>query len=82
VDFRKSKLPRTRAYYLGYILHVYSGIKCHEILGNVVKAMKPGYSKLLIFEYILPDAETLLFPELLDIQILTVLSGMERTETM
>jgi hypothetical protein len=43
--------------------------------------MELGYSKLLIFEYILPDVGAPLFPSLLDIQILAVLSGTERTET-
>jgi hypothetical protein len=32
--------------------------------------MELGYSKLLIFEYILPDVGAPLFPSLLDIQIL------------
>jgi hypothetical protein len=43
--------------------------------------MKPGYSKLLIFEYILPDVGAALFPSLLDINMLALLNGMERTET-
>lgn len=43
--------------------------------------MKPGYSKLLIFEYILPDVGAALFPSLLDINMLVLLNGMERTET-
>ena len=43
--------------------------------------MKPGYSKLLIFEWILPDVGTPLYPALLDINMLALLSGMERTET-
>ena len=44
--------------------------------------MKPGYSKLLIFDYILPDTGSALFLALLDINMLALLSGMERTETM
>ena len=43
--------------------------------------MKPGYSKVLIFEYILPDVGAALFPSLLDINMLALLNGMERTET-
>lgn len=43
--------------------------------------MRPGYSKLLLFEWILPDVGTPLYPALLDINMLAVLSGMERTET-
>jgi predicted metallo-beta-lactamase superfamily hydrolase len=36
------------AYYLGYILHDYSDEMCRKILSNIVAAIKPGYSKLLI----------------------------------
>lgn len=43
--------------------------------------MKPGYSKVLIFEYILPDVGAALWPSLLDINMLAILNGMERTES-
>jgi hypothetical protein len=43
--------------------------------------MESGYLKLLIFEYILLDVGAPLFPVLLDIQMLAMLSGTERTET-
>jgi hypothetical protein len=62
-------------------MHDYSDAKCREILQNVVRVMKPGHSKMLIFDYILPDVGTPLWPALLDIQMMAVLSGMERTET-
>lgn len=44
--------------------------------------MKPGHSKVLIFDYVLPDTGSALFPALLDINMLALLSGIERTETM
>lgn len=70
-----------RAYYLGYILHDYSDEMCRKILSNIVAAMKPGYSKLLIFDFILPDTGASLFPSLMDIHMLALFSGMERTKT-
>lgn len=42
--------------------------------------MKPGYSKLLIFEWVLPDTGSPLYPALLDINMMALFSGMERTE--
>ena len=42
--------------------------------------MKKGYSKLLLFEWILPEKDVPLFPALLDINLMALLSGMERTE--
>lgn len=63
-----------------YILHDYSDSICQKILKNIVDAMTPGYSKLLIFEFILPDVGAPLYPSLLDINMMALLSGLERTE--
>lgn len=42
--------------------------------------MKPKYSKLLISEFVLPDTDTALFPATLDIQMMGLHAGMERSE--
>ena len=42
--------------------------------------MERDYSKLLISELVLPDAETALFPATLDIQMMGLHAGMERSE--
>lgn len=42
--------------------------------------MEPGYSKILINDWVLPDSGSPLLPALLDIQMLAVFSGMERTQ--
>jgi hypothetical protein len=62
------------------MLHNCSDTKCREVLQHIVDGTEPGHSKLLIFENILPDVRTPLFPALLDIQMLAMSSGMERTE--
>jgi len=62
------------------MLYDCSDTKCREVLQYVVDCTEPGHSELLIFEYIPPDVGTPLFPALLDIQMLAVSSGMERTE--
>ena len=43
--------------------------------------MEPGYSKILINDWVLPDTGCPLVPALMDIQVLAVLSGIERTQT-
>ena len=43
--------------------------------------MEPGYSKILINDWVSPDTGSSLVPALLDIQMLAVLSGMEGTQT-
>jgi hypothetical protein len=42
--------------------------------------MTPGYSKLLLNEYVLRDYGCSLAPAMMDINMLTLCSGMERTE--
>ena len=42
--------------------------------------MRPGYSKLLINEWVLPDVGVPLYPALLDIVMMAAVSGIERTE--
>jgi hypothetical protein len=41
--------------------------------------MKPGYSKLIINDWILPEKGAALYPSLLDINMLALFSSMERT---
>ena len=41
--------------------------------------MQPGYSRLLINDWVLPDTGSTLFPAVMDIQMMTMFSGMERT---
>ena len=51
-----------------------------NILRNTASAMKPGYSKLLINEYILPATACPLTPSYMDFQMMVGLAGCERTE--
>ena len=41
--------------------------------------MRAGYSKLLINDWVLPEAGAPLYPSLLDINMLALFSSMERT---
>ena len=79
--FTEQPVKEARGYYLRNIFHDWPDKECIVILKNIAAAMKPNYSKLLIFEWILPDKETPLFPALLDVNMMAVLNGMERTET-
>ena len=44
-----------RAYYLHSVLHDWDDASSLKILRNIVPAMRPGYSKLLINENVVPD---------------------------
>lgn len=78
--FTPQPVRGARAYYFRYILHDWPDDACVEILRHTAAAMEPGYSKILIFEWILPAKNVPLYPSLLDINMMAVLNGMERTE--
>jgi hypothetical protein len=68
-----------RAYYLRSIFHDWPDDACRNILRNLKPAMKVGYSKLVINDWILPEQGAGLYPALLDINMLALFSSMERT---
>ena len=79
--FTEQPVKGARGYYVRNIFHDWPDNECIVIMKNIAAAMKPNYSKLLIFEWILPAKDTPLYPALLDINMMTLLNGMERTET-
>jgi hypothetical protein len=66
------------AYILSHIIHDWSEEQCLTILGNCRKAMKPG-AKLLIVEFVLPEGDAPHFGKLVDMVMLAVPGGEERT---
>jgi hypothetical protein len=78
--FQEQPQKGARAYYLRYIFHDWPDTDCLTILKHIAAAMTPGYSKLLIFEWVLPARNVPLYPSLLDVNMMAVLNGMERTE--
>jgi O-methyltransferase domain len=67
------------AYLLSHIIHDWSEAECLTILSNCRRAMKPD-SRLLIVEMVLPDGDTPHPGKILDINMLAVTGGQERTE--
>jgi len=67
------------AYVLSHIIHDWNEDQCLTILGNVRKAMKPA-SRLLIVEMVLPAGEAPHPGKMLDIVMLVLPGGQERTE--
>jgi hypothetical protein len=61
------------------ILHDWTDDICLKILANITDAMKPGYSKLLINENIIPDTGAHFEHTALDMMMITLLSSKERT---
>ncbi|KAI0896495.1 putative O-methyltransferase [Annulohypoxylon nitens] len=78
--FTEQPVKDARTYFYHHILHDWSDQKCLEILGQLRKAMRPGYSKLLIHEMIIPEQNASTFHAVYDMAMMTFNSGMERSE--
>lgn len=69
-----------RVDFLQNILHNWASPVCLGILKHLRDAMTPGYSKLLIGNVILPDENVPLRQSGLDIAMLVMHSGSQRSE--
>ncbi|KAI1126591.1 putative O-methyltransferase [Nemania abortiva] len=78
--FTEQPVEGARAYFYHHILHDWSDSMCLDILNRVKKAMKPGYSKLLLHEMIIPEEGASAFHAALDMTMMAFNAGMERTE--
>ncbi|KAM7214017.1 S-adenosyl-L-methionine-dependent methyltransferase [Rhypophila decipiens] len=79
-DFHTEQpLQGARAYYMHSILHDWSDDICVKIIANIKDSMKPGYSRLLIDEGVIPDTGASWEATGLDIILSGLLSSRERT---
>lgn len=69
-----------RAYYFRAIFHDWPDHICRQILHNTISAMAPDYSRILIVDFVLPDTETPLMQASMDIQMMSIGAGVERSE--
>ncbi|KAL4997486.1 S-adenosyl-L-methionine-dependent methyltransferase [Aspergillus recurvatus] len=77
--FMEQPVKGARVYFLHHILHDWSDEYCLKILQNVVSAMTPRYSKLLIHEMIVLEQGAPQFQAQLDMAMMAFSGGMERT---
>ena len=68
-----------RAYFFRSVFHDWFQADAKAILTNIADAMKPGYSKLVIQDLILPDHGADLRQASLDITMYFMPEGIERT---
>ncbi|EED19714.1 O-methyltransferase, putative [Talaromyces stipitatus ATCC 10500] len=78
--FKEQPIKGARAYYMHSVLHDWPDNKCKEILTNLAQAMKPGYSKVLINENVIPDMDADWQTTSLDFIMMSVFASKERTE--
>ncbi len=78
-DFFESIPAGSDAYLMSHVLHDWPDDQCGIILKNCYKAMKPE-SKLLIVEMIVPTGNEPSIAKLLDLEMLVITGGKERTK--
>lgn len=75
-----ASVPRGHdAYLMKYILHNWDDEHCVRLLTNCREAMSPG-GRVLVADAVVPPGETPDWGKLLDIQMMVVVPGKERTE--
>ena len=79
IEFFKSVPAGGDVYMLSHVIHDWTEAQCVTILGNCRAAMKPG-GRLLIVETVLPGGDTPHPGKLLDMAMLVMPGGQERTE--
>ena len=78
-DFFMDALPSADCYLIMQVIHDWNDPKAARILAAIRKAAAPG-AKLLLIECIVPEDSKPSWTKMLDLQMLTLLSGKERTE--
>lgn len=77
-DFFESVAPNANAYLMKHIIHDWNDEQSIQILRNIHRAMKPD-GKVLIVEMVVPEGNEPHPAKLLDIQMLLIEGGKERT---
>ena len=78
-NFFTDALPSADCYLIMQVIHDWNDQAAARILAAIRKAAAPG-AKLLLIECIVPEDSKPSWTKMLDIQMLTLLSGKERTE--
>lgn len=78
--FTPQPLIGCRAYFFHAVLHDLPDAECALILRQIVAVMKKGHSRLLVYETVLPAQGASSLMTTLDLQLMNMVSGLERTE--
>jgi len=73
-------VPRGDAYLLSHIIHDWDDERSVAILRTIRRAAEPG-ARLLVVEAVIPPLNAPSFGKLLDLEMLVLPGGVERTET-
>ncbi|KAJ9296603.1 hypothetical protein DTO217A2_8804 [Paecilomyces variotii] len=71
----------SRAYFMHAVLHDWPDDKAKQLLSNTRDAMVKGYSKLFIYEVVLPPTGASVSQATMDVGMMSLLSASERTQS-
>lgn len=72
--------PGSRAYFMHAVLHDWPDAKAKDLLINTRDAMTKGYSKLFIYEVVVPPTGASISQSTMDVEMMSLLSASERTQ--
>ena len=78
--FTPQPISNAKVYYLKMVLHDWPAEQCRQILSNIRTAMKPGYSRILVNEMVIPETGARWMETGLDILMMAVHAAQERRE--
>ncbi|PWY75785.1 S-adenosyl-L-methionine-dependent methyltransferase [Aspergillus eucalypticola CBS 122712] len=79
--FQPQPVLGSRIYYMHAVLHDWSDEPARQILKMIRDAMKPGYSRLLVHDHVVPEKDAHPHATAYDLTMMALLAGVERTET-
>lgn len=78
--FQPQPIAGARAYFFHAVPHDWPNADVARMFAEVKKVMTPGYSKLLIYEVVMPEEGATHLQTTLDLALMSCTSGIERTE--
>lgn len=70
----------SRAYFMHAVLHDWPDDKANQLLSNTRDAMEKGYSRLFIYDIVLPPTGASISQTTMDVEMMSLLSAAERTQ--
>lgn len=78
--FLPQPVKGSRAYFMHAVLHDWPDAKAAELLANTRDAMVKGYSKLFVYDIVLPPTGASISQTTMDVNMMSLLSASERTK--
>ncbi|KAJ5189027.1 O-methyltransferase family 2 [Penicillium cf. griseofulvum] len=79
--FKPQPIHGARIYFMKFILHDWSDEDSQTILTQLAGALKQGYSKLIIEEFVLADRDGAMLPAMWDWEMMIFCNSMERSQS-